>query len=198
MSSNSIKIINHWNLAAGQGSEDVSGNVIFKGCIFESDEKLVFLTKECSSEEIITNTTDNDSEKSYIIKNEMNKIFSKVYESESAELDLAPKTIGYSCTGAARGEGPGYEDEKASFSTETDSAYFNEVYGDSFDEDKKIILAYSWTYELPEEIILENALENSEINQISSDLLSMGWSEKLDEEIKAKCDYNDMVFFEIE
>ena len=198
MSSNSIKIINNWNLAVGKGSEDVSGNVIFKGCIFESDEKLVFLTKECSSEEIITYTTDNDSEKSNIIKNEMYKIFSKVYESESSELDFVPKTIAYSCTGAARGEGPGYEDEEASFSTETDSAYFNEVYGDSFDEDKKIILAYSWTYELPEEIILENALENSEIDQISSDLLSMGWSEKLDEEIKAKCDYNDMVFFEIE
>lgn len=198
MSSNSIKIINHWNFAAGKGSEDVSGNVIFKGCIFESDEKLVFLTKECSSEEIITNATYNDSEKSNIIKNEMNKIFSKVYKSESAELDLALKTIAYSCTGAARGEGPGYEDEEASFSTETDSAYFNEVYGDSFDEDKKIILTYSWTYKLPEEIILENSLENSEINKISSDLLSMGWSEKLDEEIKAKCDYNDMVFFETE
>ena len=58
-------------------------------------------------------------------------------------------------------------------------------------------MAYSWTYGLPGEIILENVLENSEINQISSDLLSKGWSEKLDEEIKAKCDYNDMVFFEI-
>ena len=198
MSSNSIKIINNWNFAVGKGSEDVAGNILFKGCIFESEEKMIFLTKDCNSEEIITTSTDKDSEKLDIIKNEMYKFFAKVYKLESAELDLAPKTVAYSCTGAARGEGPGYEDDEASFSTETDSAYFNEVHGDSFDEEKKIILAYSWTYVLSEEIILENALENPEINQISSDLLSKGWSEKLDEEIKAKCDYNDMVFFEIE
>ena len=127
----------------------------------------------------------------------MYKIFAEFYKSESEELDLSLKTVAYSCTGAARGEGPGYSDEEASFSTETDSAYFNEVYGDCFDEDTKIMLAYSWTYELPERINFENVLENSEIYQISSELLNSRRSKRLNEEIKAKCDYNDMVFFEI-
>ncbi len=198
MSVNSIKFINQWNFAAGKGSKGVEQNIKFKGCIFESEKTMIFITKNCNSGEIITNSIEKDSEKSNIIKNEMYKIFAKVYNSESEELDLSPKTVAYSCTGAARGEGPGYSDEEASFSTETDSAYFNEVYGDCFDEDTKIILAYSWTYKLPEKINLENVLKNSEINQISSELLTFpNRSKKLDEEIKAKCDYNDMVFFEI-
>tara|TARA_A100001388_G_scaffold52353_1_gene35458 strand:- start:6996 stop:7130 length:135 start_codon:yes stop_codon:yes gene_type:complete len=44
MSSNSIKIINNWNFAVGKDSEDVAGNILFKGCIFESEEKMIFLT----------------------------------------------------------------------------------------------------------------------------------------------------------
>tara|TARA_B100000287_G_scaffold278048_1_gene261970 strand:+ start:110 stop:703 length:594 start_codon:yes stop_codon:yes gene_type:complete len=197
MSSNSIKVINHWNFSVGKGSESVEHNIKFKGCIFESEKTMIFITKDCNSDEIITNSIEKDSEKSNIIKNEMYKIFAEFYKRESEELDLSLKTVAYSCTGAARGEGPGYSDEEASFSTETDSAYFNEVYGDCFDEDTKIMLAFSWTYELPERINFENVLENSEIYQISSELLNSRRSKRLNDEIKAKCDYNDMVFFEI-
>ena len=39
----------------------------------------------------------------------------------------------------------------------------NEVYGDSFDEEQKIIVAWSWTYNFLNEPKLENDIKNQKL-----------------------------------
>ena len=61
------------------------------------------------------------------------------------------------------------------FSEESDSSTFNEVYEDSFDEEQKIIVAWSWTYNFINEPKFENDIKNQTLLDIYSEVTSNGF-----------------------
>ena len=88
-------------------------------------------------------------------------------------------------------------DLNAEFSEETDSATFNEVYEDSSDEEQKIIVAWSWTYNFINEPKFENDIKNQKLLDIYSEVTSNGWNTILEDELKAESEYNRMTYFKI-
>ncbi len=88
-------------------------------------------------------------------------------------------------------------DLNAEFSEETDSATFNEVYEDIFDEEQEIIVAWSWTYNFINEPKFENDTKNQKLLDIYSEVTSNGWNTILEDELKTESEYNCMVYFRI-
>ena len=206
---NLTKSLNYWNLAIGTGSEDLLSSLILKGCIFESEEKINFFIKDQENKELSASSISNDnaiervmvtSSASYeILKNELFKNFKDLLDVNSNhELSSHAVALGY--TGAYTGESDAFRiahDLNAEFSEETDSATFNEVYDDPFDEEQKIIVAWSWTYNFINESKFENDIKNQKLLDIYSEVTSNGWNTILEDELKAESEYNGMTYFKI-
>ena len=144
---NLTKSLNYWNLAIGKGSEDLLSGLILTGCIFESEEKINFFIKDKENKELSVSSISNDNlvERCFvsstashkILKNELSKKFKELFNQESIYYDLSANAVALSYSEAMFGELdediPSKVLEDAEISFETDSAQFNEVYGDSFD-----------------------------------------------------------------
>ena len=85
----------------------------------------------------------------------------------------------------------------AEFSEESDSAQFNEIYGDPFDEEQEIIVSWSWTYDFLNESKFENEKKNKKLIDIQTELVTPGWNSILEDELKTESKYNKMVYFKI-
>jgi len=206
---NLTKSLNYWNLAIGKGSEDLLSGLILTGCIFESEEKINFFIKDKENKELSVSSISNDnsmeritvsSSVSYeILKNEFYKNFKNLMDDES-NIELYSHAIALGYTGAEKGENDTFKiahDLKAEFSWETDSATFNEVFEDSFDEEQKIIVAWSWTYNFINEPKFENDIKNQKLLDIYSEVTSNEWNTILEDELKTESEYNYMVYFRI-
>ena len=207
---NLTKSLNYWNLAIGTGSQDLLSNIFFKGCIFESEEKLNFFIKDKDNRELSVSSISNDnsikrdsvtSTASYeILKNELCKKLKDLLKDENSNYDLSSHAIALGYTGFLYLEEDTSKianDLNAEFSDETDSATFNEVYEDSFDEEQKIIVAWSWTYNFINEPKFENDIKNQKLLDIYSEVTSNGWNTILEDELKTENEYNCMVYFRI-
>ena len=206
---NKAKCLNYWNLAIGTGSEDLESGLMLKGCIFESEEKLNFFIKDPeNNDKAISSISNNNSTErifslstaSYeILKNELSKKFKNSGIDKRFNYELSARAIAFCYAGAIRGE----DDMNIAialggeFSEETDSATFNEVYEDSFDEEQKIIVAWSWTYNFINEPKFENDIKNQKLLDIYSEVTSNGWNTILEDELKTESEYNCMVYFRI-
>ena len=220
---NKVKSVNYWNLAIGRGSEDLLSNLILKGCIFESEEKVNFFIKDSENNDKAINSILNDnlrkrvfnsSTASYeILKNTLSKVLKNLSDDKDFNYKLSSNAISLSYVGAISGEDE-YNiayDLGGDYSDETDSAQFNEVYEDIFDEEQKIIVAWSWTYNFLNEPKFENDIKNQKLLDICSELTATSRSLILEEELKedelkteSKADnkfeqstYNKMVYFKI-
>ena len=207
---NLTKSVNYWNLAIGKGSQDLLSNIFLKGCIFESDEKLNFFIKDKDNNQLSVSSISNDnaikrdsvtSTASYeILKNELCKNFKDLFKDENSNYELSSHAITLGYTGFLYLEEDTSKIAKrlnAQFSEETDSATFNEVYEDSFDEDQKIVVAWSWTYNFINEPKFENDTKNQKLIDIYSEVTSNGWNTILEDELKTESEYNCMVYFRI-
>ena len=207
---NLTKSLNYWNLAIGKGSEDLLSGLIFTGCIFESEEKITFFIKDKENKELSVSSISNDNSikresvtstaSHKILKNELCKNFKDLFKDEKSNYDLSSHSIALGYTGFLYLEEDTSKianDLNAEFSEETDSATFNEVYEDSFDEEQKIIVAWSWTYNFINEPKFENDIENQKLLDIYSEVTSNGWNTILEDELKTESEYNCMVYFRI-
>ena len=207
---NLTKSLNYWNLAIGTGSQDLLSNIFFKGCIFESEEKLNFFIKDKDNNQLSVSSIQNDnsikrdsvtSTASYaILKNELCKNFKDLLKDENSYYELSSHAIALGITGFLYLEEDTCKianDLNAEFSEETDSATFNEVFGDIFDEEQKIIVAWSWTYNFIKEQKFENDIKNQKLLDIYSELFTPGWNTILEDELKTESEYNCMVYFKI-
>ena len=207
---NTIKSVNYWNLAIGTGSQDLLSNIFLKGCIFESEEKLNFFIKDKDNNQLSISSIANDnsierdsvtSTASYeILKNELCKKFKNLFKDKNSYYDLSSHAVTLGYTGFLYLEEDTSKianDLKAEFSEETDSATFNEVYEDIFDEDQKIVVAWSWTYNFINEPKFENDIKNPKLLDIYSELFTSGWNTILEDELKTESEYNCMVYFRI-
>ena len=207
---NLTKSLNYWNLAIGTGSQDLLSNIFFKGCIFESEEKLNFFIKDKDNNQLSVSSMQNDnsikrdsvtSTASYeILKNELCKKLKDLLKDENSNYDLSSHAIALGYTGFLYLEEDTSKianDLNAEFSEETDSATFNEVFGDIFDEEQKIIVAWSWTYNFINEPKFENDIKNQKLLDIYSELFTPGRNTILEDEMKTESEYNCMVYFKI-
>ena len=208
--SNLTKSLNYWNLAIGKGSEDLLSGLILTGCIFESEEKINFFIKDKENKELSVSSISNDNSikresvtstaSHEILKNELCKNFKDLFKDEKSNYDLYSHAIALGYTGFLYLEEDTSKianDLNAEFSEETDSATFNEVYEDSFDEEQKIIVAWSWTYDFINEPKFENDTKNQKLLDIYSEVTSNGWNTILEDELKTESEYNCMVYFRI-
>ena len=208
--SNKTKSLVHWNLAIGKGSQDLLSGLILQGCIFESEEKINFFIKDKENKELSVSSILNDnsikrvmvsSSASYeILKNELCKKFKDLLNEENSNHELYSHAITLGYTGFIDGEQDTFKigrNLNAEFSEETDSATFNEVYEDSFDEVQNITVAWSWTYEFINEPKFENDIKNQKLLDIYSEVTSNGWNTILEDELKTESKYNNMVYFKI-
>ena len=206
---NKTKSLNYWNLSIGKGSQDLLSGLILQGCIFESEEKIIIFVKDKDNKELSFSSFSNDnsikritvdSSVSYeILKNEFCRNFKNLFDDDS-NIELYSHAIALGYTGAEKGENDSFSvahDLKAEFSWESDSATFNEVYEDSFDEEQKIIVAWSWTYKFTSESNFENDIKNQKLLDIYSEVTSNGWNTILEDELKTESEYNYMVYFKI-
>ena len=186
---NTIKSVNYWNLAIGTGSQDLLSNIFLKGCIFESEEKLNFFIKDKDNNQLSISSIANDnsierdsvtSTASYeILKNELCKKFKNLFKDKNSYYELSSHAVTLGYTGFLYLEEDTSKianDLKAEFSEETDSATFNEVYEEIFDEDQKIIVAWSWSYNFINEPKFENDIKNQKLLDIYSEVTSNGWN----------------------
>ena len=207
---NLTKSLNYWNLAIGKGSEDLLSGLILTGCIFESEEKINFFIKDKENKELSVSSISNDNSikresvtstaSHEILKNELCKNFKDLFKDEKSNYDLYSHAIVLGYTGFLYLEEDTSKianDLNAEFSEETDSATFNEVYEDSFDEEQKIIVAWSWTYNFINEPKFENDTKNQKLLDIYSEVTSNGWNTILEDELKTESEYNNMVYFRI-
>ena len=207
---NLTKSLNYWNLAIGKGSEDLLSGLILTGCIFESEEKINFFIKDKENKELSVSSISNDNliERCFvsstashkILKNELSKKFKKLGIEKRFNYELSSHAIALGYTGFLYLEEDTSKianDLNAEFSEETDSATFNEVYEDSFDEEQKIIVAWSWTYNFINEPKFENDIKNQKLLDIYSEVTSNGWNTILEDELKTESEYNCMVYFRI-
>ena len=207
---NLTKSLNYWNLAIGKGSEDLLSGLILTGCIFESEEKINFFIKDKENKELSVSSISNDNSikresvtstaSHEILKNELCKNFKDLFKDEKFNYDLSSQAIALGYTGFLYLEEDTSKianDLNAEFSEETDSATFNEVYEDSFDEEQKIIVAWSWTYNFINEPKFENDTKNQKLLDIYSEVTSNGWNTILEDELKTESEYNCMVYFRI-
>ena len=207
---NLTKSLNYWNLAIGKGSEDLLSGLILTGCIFESEEKINFFIKDKENKELSVSSISNDNSikresvtstaSHKILKNELCKNFKDLFKDENFNYDLSSHAIALGYTGFLYLEEDTSKianDLNAEFSEETDSATFNEVYEDSFDEEQKIIVAWSWTYNFINEPKFENDIKNQKLLDIYSEVTSNGWNTILEDELKTESEYNCMVYFRI-
>ena len=207
---NLTKSLNYWNLAIGKGSEDLLSGLILTGCIFESEEKINFFIKDKENKELSVSSISNDNSikresvtstaSHEILKNELCKNFKDLFKDEKSNYDLYSHAIALGYTGFLYLEEDTSKianDLNAEFSEETDSATFNEVYEDSFDEEQKIIVAWSWTYNFINEPKFENDTKNQKLLDIYSEVTSNGWNTILEDELKTESEYNCMVYFRI-
>ena len=206
---NLAKSLNYWNLAIGKGSEDLLSGLILTGCIFESEEKINFFIKDKENKELSVSSISNDNlvERCFvsstashkILKNELFKKFKNLGIDKRFNYELSARAIAFCYAGAIRGEDDMNIAEAlgGEFSEETDSATFNEVYEDSFDEEQKIIVAWSWTYNFINEPKFENDIKNQKLLDIYSEVTSNGWNTILEDELKTESEYNNMVYFRI-
>ena len=207
---NLTKSLNYWNLAIGKGSEDLLSHLIFKGCIFESEEKITFFIKDKENKELSVSSISNDNSikresvtstaSHEILKNELCKNFKDLSKDENSNYELYSHAIALGYTGFLYLEEDTSKianDLNAEFSEETDSATFNEVYEDSFDEEQEIIVAWSWTYNFINEPKFENDTKNQKLLDIYSEVTSNGWNTILEDELKTESEYNCMVYFRI-
>ena len=207
---NLTKSLNYWNLAIGKGSEDLLSGLILTGCIFESEEKINFFIKDKENKELSVSSISNDNSikresvtstaSHEILKNELCKNFKDLFKDEKFNYDLSSQAIALGYTGFLYLEEDASKianDLNAEFSEETDSATFNEVYEDSFDEGQKIIVAWSWTYNFINEPKFENDTKNQKLLDIYSEVTSNGWNTILEDELKTESEYNCMVYFRI-
>ena len=207
---NLTKSLNHWKLAIGKGSEDLLSGLIFTGCIFESEEKISYFIKDKENKELSVSSISNDNSikresvtstaSHEILKNELCKNFKDLFKDEKFNYDLSSHAIALGYTGFLYLEEDTSKianDLNAEFSEETDSATFNEVYEDSFDEEQEIIVAWSWTYNFINEPKFENDTKNQKLLDIYSEVTSNGWNTILEDELKTKSRYNNMVYFKI-
>ena len=207
---NLTKSLNYWNLAIGKGSEDLLSGLILTGCIFESEEKINFFIKDKENKELSVSSISNDNSikresvtstaSHEILKNELCKNFKDLFKDEKSNYDLSSHAIALGYTGfwcLEEGTSKIANDLNAEFSEETDSATFNEVYEDSFDEEQKIIVAWSWTYNFINEPKFENDTKNQKLLDIYSEVTSNGWNTILEDELKTESEYNNMVYFRI-
>ena len=207
---NLIKSLNYWNLAIGKGSEDLLSGLILTGCIFESEEKINFFIKDKENKELSVSSISNDNSikresvtstaSHEILKNELCKNFKDLFKDEKSNYDLSSHAIALGYTGFLYLEEDTSKianDLNAEFSEESDSATFNEVYEDSFDEEQKIIVAWSWTYNFINEPKFENDTKNQKLLDIYSEVTSNGWNTILEDELKTESEYNCMVYFRI-
>ena len=207
---NLTKSLNYWNLAIGKGSEDLLSGLIFTGCIFESEEKITFFIKDKENKELSVSSISNDNSikresvtstaSHEILKNELCKNFKDLFKDENSNYDLSSHAIALGYTGFLYLEEDTSKianDLNAEFSEETDSATFNEVYEDIFDEEQEIIVAWSWTYNFINEPKFENDTKNQKLLDIYSEVTSNGWNTILEDELKTESEYNCMVYFRI-
>ena len=207
---NLTKSLNYWNLAIGKGSEDLLSGLILTGCIFESEEKINFFIKDKENKELSVSSISNDNSikresvtstaSHEILKNELCKKFKDLFKNENSNYDLSSHAIALGYTGFLYLEEDTSKianDLNAEFSEETDSATFNEVYEDSFDEEQKIIVAWSWTYNFINEPKFENDTKNQKLLDIYSEVTSNGWNTILEDELKTESEYNNMDYFRI-
>ena len=207
---NLTKSLNYWNLAIGKGSEDLLSGLILTGCIFESEEKINFFIKDKENKELSVSSISNDNSikresvtstaSHEILKNELCKNFKDLFKDENSNYELYSHAIALGYTGfwcLEEGTSKIANDLNAEFSEETDSATFNEVYEDSFDEEQKIIVAWSWTYNFINEPKFENDIKNQKLLDIYSEVTSNGWNTILEDELKTESEYNCMVYFRI-
>ena len=206
---NLTKSVNYWNLSIGKGSQDLLSNLFLKGCIFESNEKLTFFIKDKQNNDLSISSISNDnsaerffstSTASYeILKDELCKKFKNIFNEKKSIYELASDAVALSYTGAMLGEETfiNAKELNAEFSEESDSAQFNEIYGDPFDEEQEIIVSWSWTYDFLNESKFENDIKNKKLIDIQTELVSPGWNTILEEELKTESKYNKMVYFKI-
>ena len=207
---NLTKSLNYWNLAIGKGSEDLLSGLIFTGCIFESEEKITFFIKDKENKELSVSSISNDNSikresvtstaSHEILKNKLCKNFKDLFKDEKSNYDLYSHAIVLGYTGFLYLEEDTSQianDLNAEFSEETDSATFNEVYEDIFDEEQEIIVAWSWTYNFINEPKFENNPKNQKLLDIYSEVTSNGWNTILEDELKTESEYNCMVYFRI-
>ena len=110
-----------------------------------------------------------------------------MFKDENSNYDLSSHAIALGYTGFLYLEEDTSKianDLNAVFSEETDSATFNEVYEDSFDEEQKIIVAWSWTYNFINEPKFENDIKNQKLLDICSELAATTHSLTLEDELK--------------
>ncbi len=193
---NLTKSLNYWNLSIGKGSEDLLSGLILTGCIFESEEKISFFIKDKENKELSVSSISNDnsrervfctSKASYeILKDTLSKLLKNLSNDKDFNYELSSNAISLSYVGAITGEDEYsiLNDLECEYSDETDSAQFNEVYGDSFDEEQKIIVAWSWTYNFLNEPKLENDIKNQKLLDICSELTATTHSLTLEDELK--------------
>ena len=206
---NLAKSVNYWNLSIGKGSQDLLSNLFLKGCIFESEEKLIFFIKDKENNDLSISSILNDnsaqrffstSTASYgIMKDELCKNFLNIFNERNSSYEFASNAVALCYTGAMLGEETfmNAKELNAEFSEETDSAQFNEIYGDPFDEEQKIIVAWSWTYDFLNESKFENDIKNKKLIDIQTELVTPGWNTILEDELKTEIKYNKMVYFKI-
>lgn len=206
---NLTKSVNYWNLSIGKGSQDLLSNLFLKGCIFESDEKLTFFVKDKENNDLSISSilNDNSAERFFststasyeIMKDELCKNFLNISSEKNSIYELASNAVALSYTGAMLGEETfiNAKELNAEFSEESDSAQFNEIYGDPFDEEQKLIVAWSWTYDFLNESKFENDIKNKKLIDIQTELVTPGWNTILEDELKTESKYNKMVYFKI-
>ena len=206
---NLTKSVNYWNLSIGKGSQDLLSNLFLKGCIFESDEKLTFFVKDKENNDLSNSSilNDNSAERFFststasyeIMKDELCKNFLNISSEKNSIYELASNAVALSYTGAMLGEETfiNAKELNAEFSEESDSAQFNEIYGDPFDEEQKLIVAWSWTYDFLNESKFENDIKNKKLIDIQTELVTPGWNTILEDELKTESKYNKMVYFKI-
>ena len=206
---NLTKSVNYWNLSIGKGSQDLLSNLFLKGCIFESDEKLTFFVKDKENNDLSISSilNDNSAERFFststasyeIMKDELCKNFLNISSEKNSIYELASNAVALCYTGAMLGEETfmNAKELNAEFSEESDSAQFNEIYGDHFDEEQNIIVAWSWTYDFLNESKFENEKKNKKLIDIQTELVTPGWNSILEDELKTEIKYNKMVYFKI-
>ena len=204
---NLTKSVNYWNLSIGKGSQDLLSNLFLKGCIFESDEKLTFFIKDKENNDLSISSilNDNSAERFFststasyeIMKDELCKNFLNISSEKKSIYELASNAVALCYTGAMLGEETfmNAKELNAEFSEENDSAQFNEIYGDPFDEDQNLIVAWSWTYDFLNESKFENDIKNKKLIDIQTELVTPGWNTILEDELKTESKYNKMVYF---
>tara|TARA_B100001029_G_scaffold170843_1_gene167070 strand:+ start:1060 stop:1653 length:594 start_codon:yes stop_codon:yes gene_type:complete len=193
-----INEINLWNISLGVGGESVLSNVFLTGCIVKTNDTFVIYTSQKNSDNVNSLSLPKDREESEVLAAGLTKIIEPLSNDLSLNTKLAVNLIVYSNTGGENGIAS--SDPDACFSNESDSAQFNEVFGDMFDEEQKLIVAWSWSYTFEQSLKKIDIINDEKVlNTIVTELIKRrnAWSTVLNEELKATCKYNAMVYFNI-